>query len=148
MPIESHMLRFSCTSCFTRLQVPIFYAGSFAPCPCCGTLVLAPAIKTLAVVPLPTTTGSVSETALPLAKSSTFQGNTNVRKDSPTARQKASSEFVSSRLILADNAISHDEVERKDHGNFIRMCVFLFLVILLIVAVFWLLKSLGNESFG
>jgi predicted RNA-binding Zn-ribbon protein involved in translation (DUF1610 family) len=147
MSAESHMLSFSCASCHARLQVTINYAGQFAPCPKCGALVLAPTIKTLAVAPLPSSTSSVGETPKLLPSQSTSQGNIKLWREFPSARQKTDTEVVSSRLILADTAISHDEVEKKDQGNFVRMCVLVLLAILFILAIFWLLKSLGKNGF-
>lgn len=146
MLTESHMLFFTCRSCHTRLQVSGFYAGHYAPCPKCGTLILAPDIKALAVAPLPAMVNSVSESKLPLTRSDISQANVFVGKEALSKRQNNGPEIFASRMILADGAISYDEVEKKEHGNYLRMLLFVLLAILLIIIIFWLLNTLQKEG--
>jgi hypothetical protein len=89
---------------------------------------------------------SVSESKLPLTRSDISQANVFVGKEALSKRQNNGPEIFASRMILADGAISYDEVEKKEHGNYLRMLLFVLLAILLIIIIFWLLNTLQEEG--
>ena len=141
------ILTFSCTSCNTRLQAANRYSGHFAQCPKCGNLVLAPEVKTLNVTIMPMFNGKVAESANSLMGRNISHCNHSSRRASTSTVKLTSNEPMSSLTILADNAISQEELEKKENVNFIRMCLLFFVVALVIIAVSWLLKSFSQDGF-
>lgn len=136
------IIQFQCMNCGAILKAPLCYSGHYAPCPSCGSTVLATAGREIM-------NPSISTTYQPSSNSiESMSAAMDTLGDSYPASNQHSDHNECSALrprILPDQCISFMDLERKENRKLIRMIIFAAFVFGIMLSIYWLSKSLLNH---
>jgi hypothetical protein len=127
---------FQCHHCFVKLQVTIYLSGQDGPCPQCGKMIQTPNVAS-GIVEKSLATSAPRRWADPTAGSASVLGGLNrkpVFSEAPAQRSI-------NRGIIADNAVSRGDLEKKEGRIMAKILGWFFLVLLIIALATHLMNS-------